>query len=156
MKEIRIFPQGYSMYPFLIPGKDEAILRKLKAEDPVRKGDVIVFRRKGERPQDTPPIINNDTPGILVIHRVVGIKKDGYYFLGDNQKKNRVEGPIRREQMKYVMTHRIREGKRVAVKSPVLFVFWTVYRWIIPIKDPLRDILYRIKESITLHSKKYL
>ncbi len=67
---------------------------------------------------NTPPSrISNDTPGILVLHRVVKVAPEGYYLIGDNQLKDRVEGPIRRDQICGRMTHRVRRGKTISVDS---------------------------------------
>lgn len=41
---IRIRPQGYSMYPLFIPGRDEALIESVSA-DTVRKNDVVLYRR---------------------------------------------------------------------------------------------------------------
>ena len=90
---IQLFPQGYSMYPLLVPGRDEVILSPLP-DRPLRRGDVALYRR--------------DT-GILVLHRICRCKEDGYYMVGDNQVQ--VEGPLGKEQMVGIMSGFVRKGK---------------------------------------------
>lgn len=90
---IQLFPQGYSMYPLLVPGRDEVILSPLP-DRPLRRGDVALYRR--------------DT-GILVLHRICRCKEDGYYMVGDNQIQ--VEGLLRKEQVIGIMSGFVRKGK---------------------------------------------
>lgn len=90
---IQLFPQGYSMYPLLVPGRDEVILSPLP-DRPLRRGDVALYRRD---------------EGILVLHRICRCKKDGYYMVGDNQVQ--MEGPLREDQMIGIMTGFVRKGK---------------------------------------------
>ena len=51
---IRIKPQGYSMYPLLIPGRDEALIQQTASTD-CRRNDVVLYRRDRS---------------ILVLHRI--------------------------------------------------------------------------------------
>ena len=41
---IRIKPQGYSMYPLFIPGRDEALIQEVPVSS-LRRNDVILYRR---------------------------------------------------------------------------------------------------------------
>ena len=66
---IQVQPQGYSMYPLFVPGRDSAVIEKADC-DRLKKGDVILYRREN---------------GILVLHRICRITKDGFYTVGDNQ-----------------------------------------------------------------------
>ena len=68
-KAIQIRPQGYSMYPFLVPGRDEVVIESVDPHK-VKRGDVILYRRTGS---------------ILVLHRVYRHDKTGIYMVGDNQ-----------------------------------------------------------------------
>ncbi len=92
-QSVQLFPQGYSMYPLLVPGRDEVILSPLP-DRPLRRGEVALYRR--------------DT-GILVLHRICRCKEDGYYMVGDNQVQ--VEGPLRKEQVIGIMSGFVRKGK---------------------------------------------
>ena len=77
---IRIRPQGYSMYPLFIPGRDEALIESVSA-DTVRKNDVVLYRRD---------------QSILVLHRICKITAEGFFMVGDNQSE--IEGPLRADQ----------------------------------------------------------
>lgn len=133
---IQLFPQGYSMYPLLVPGRDEVILSSLP-DRPLRRGDVALYRR--------------DT-GILVLHRICRCKEDGYYMVGDNQVQ--VEGPLRKEQVIGIMSGFVRKGKLFSsdnlwyrILSRVWLIMRPVRRCItVPgakVKKLLRKFLYK-------------
>lgn len=117
-QSIQIKPQGYSMYPMFVPGRDEAILEKADCAR-LRKGDVVLYRRDG---------------GILVLHRICKIREGAFYMVGDNQKE--VEGPLRPDQIKGVLTGFIRNGKLRSVKNPVYLAasrLWLLLRPVRPV-----------------------
>lgn len=133
---IQLFPQGYSMYPLLVQGRDEVILSPLP-DRPLRRGDVALYRR--------------DT-GILVLHRICRCKEDGYYMVGDNQVQ--VEGPLRKEQVIGIMSGFVRKGKLFSsdnlwyrILSRVWLIMRPVRRCItVPgakVKKLLRKFLYK-------------
>lgn len=133
---IQLFPQGYSMYPLLVPDRDEVILSPLP-DRPLRRGDVALYRR--------------DT-GILVLHRICRCKEDGYYMVGDNQVQ--VEGPLRKEQVIGIMSGFVRKGKLFSsdnlwyrILSRVWLIMRPVRRCItVPgakVKKLLRKFLYK-------------
>ncbi len=97
---IQLPPQGYSMYPLIVPGRDQAIIAPAKADE-LRRGDVALYRRKGD---------------ILVLHRICKIDASGYYFVGDNQIE--VEGPLEGEQIIGKLVALIRKGKQVDLSHP--------------------------------------
>ena len=66
---IQIYPEGYSMYPMFVPGRDAAVIKKADVKK-IRRADVVLYRRKGS---------------ILVLHRVVKRKGGQFYMAGDNQ-----------------------------------------------------------------------
>jgi len=67
--EFRLFPRGTSMMPLLRQGKDSVIL--IKSETAPKKRDILFYKRSS---------------GQFVLHRIVGLSKDGSYVLcGDNQ-----------------------------------------------------------------------
>ena len=74
---IRLKPQGFSMYPLFIPGRDEALIQQVPVTS-LKRNDVALYRRD---------------QGILVLHRIVRVTADGYYMTGDNQYE--IEGPLR-------------------------------------------------------------
>lgn len=112
-QSVQLFPQGYSMYPLLVPGRDEVILSPLP-DRPLRRGEVALYRR--------------DT-GILVLHRICRCKEDGYYMVGDNQVQ--VEGPLRKEQVIGIMSGFVRKGKLFSSDDlwyRILSCIWLVMR----------------------------
>ena len=100
-RTVQLGPQGYSMYPLLVPGRDQVVISPAKQPE-YRRGDVVLYRRKGS---------------ILVLHRVWKRTPEGYYLVGDNQKE--IEGPVGREQILGVMTMVLRRGKKIPVENAV-------------------------------------
>lgn len=110
---IKIKPQGYSMYPLFLPGRDEAIIEKVPVSA-LRRGDVALYRRD---------------QGILVLHRICRITSEGFYFVGDNQVE--IEGPLRPDQIRGKMTSMIRNGYSISVRNPLyrfLCMTWLLLR----------------------------
>ncbi len=118
-KAIQIKPQGYSMYPVIVPGRDEAIVQK---EDPakLKRGDVALYRRDGS---------------ILVIHRICRKNKKGYYMVGDNQTE--IEGPLRPDQIKGKMVALIRNGKEIDVRSLRYRIPCSIWLFMRPVRRPV-------------------
>ena len=115
---IQIKPRGYSMYPVLVPGRDEAIVAPADTAK-LKRGDVVLYRRD---------------QSILVLHRIWRRKDNKFYLVGDNQKE--IEGPLRPDQMKGIMIGMIRKGRKISVKNPVyrlLTGIWLVMRPVRPI-----------------------
>jgi hypothetical protein len=100
---IQIKPQGYSMYPVLVPGRDEAVIEPLK-DRKLKRGDVALYRR-----------IEEHSTGILVLHRVWKVSSEGIYMVGDNQKE--VEGPLASEQFLGIMVGMYRKGKYISCSN---------------------------------------
>lgn len=103
-KNIRVSPQGYSMYPVLVPERDQVVIEPI-AGVKVKRGDVVLYRR-------TP-----DAGGILVLHRVWKCTAEGIYLVGDNQTE--IEGPLQKEQIKGIMVGIQREEKFLSVTHPL-------------------------------------
>ena len=117
-QSVEIYPTGYSMYPLVIPGRDRAVLAPfIRQRDQVRKGDVLLFRRKHS---------------ILVLHRVCRVGADGVYFVGDNQKE--VEGPIPYNQIVGKATAFVRKGRRISVGRPMYRILTGLWLWLRPIR----------------------
>lgn len=74
-----ISPDGWSMYPLLIPRVSavELVAWSYRTEA-LRRGDVVLFR--------------SEETNHLVLHRICRVKQEGIYLVGDNQ--TRVEGPV--------------------------------------------------------------
>lgn len=100
-KTIKIKPQGYSMYPLFVPGRDEACIEHTDFSS-LKRGDVILYRRD---------------KSILVLHRIWKITDNSLYMVGDNQTE--IEGPLRADQVRGKLTGFVRNGKFVDVKNPI-------------------------------------
>lgn len=116
-QSVQIKPQGYSMYPMFVPGRDEAIIEPAEVSK-LKRGDVVLYRRDS---------------GILVLHRIYKILKNSFYMVGDNQSE--VEGPLRGSQIKGVLVGFIRNGKNISVKNPMYILasrIWLIMRPVRP------------------------
>lgn len=98
---IRIKPQGFSMYPLFVPGRDEACIEQADFSS-LKRSDVILYRR-------------DDGP--LVLHRIWKIQENALYLVGDNQ--TQIEGPLRADQLRGKLIGIIRNGHFLDVKNPV-------------------------------------
>lgn len=131
---IQIKPQGYSMYPVLAPGRDEAVIEPI-ADAKLKRGDVVLYRRVAE-----------DSGRILVLHRIWKVKSEGIYLVGDNQKE--IEGPLMRSQMKGIMAGMYRKGKYISVQNPwyrILTYGWLLLR---PVRPYISGLVARIKRAL--------
>ena len=137
---LNIKPQGYSMYPVLIPGRDEAIIEPVKGKR-LRRGDVVLYRRDK----------NVENGGILVLHRIWKVKQEGIYLVGDNQKE--IEGPLRPDQMKGIMVAMNRNGKFIPVTNPVYRVATDGWLMLRPVRPYIAKVAAVIK-SIVIGGKK--
>ena len=126
-QEIQLKPQGYSMYPLIIPGRDEAIISPAAHAQP-KKGDVVLYRREGS---------------ILVLHRICKVKEDGFYMVGDNQRE--VEGPLKREQIKGILTGFIRRGKYISVRHPVYILLSKLWLLLRPVRPLIAKSVHALK-----------
>ena len=97
---IKIKPQGYSMYPLFVPGRDEACIERTDFSS-LKRGDVILYRRD---------------KSILVLHRIWKITDNSFYMVGDNQTE--IEGPLRADQVRGKLIGFVRNGKFVTVNNP--------------------------------------
>lgn len=113
---IRIKPQGYSMYPLFIPGRDEALIQQADSTD-CHKSDIILYRRD---------------QGILVLHRICRITSDGFYMVGDNQYE--VEGPLRHDQIIGKLIAVNRNGREFSVKNPMYKFFSSLWIFMLPVR----------------------
>ncbi|MCC8104801.1 MAG: S24/S26 family peptidase [Clostridiales bacterium] len=152
---VQIKPRGASMYPMFIEGRDEAIIAPLsgcvvtdgkpasengspvpvgnawlKKKHPVR-GDVVLYRREH---------------GILVLHRICRSTADGYYLVGDNQSE--IEGPIRREQIRGILTGFIRKGKYISVRHPIYVISSRLWLILLPARPQIAGFLARVKRWV--------
>lgn len=131
---IQIKPQGYSMYPVLVPDRDEAIIEPINGRK-LRRGDVVLYRRE---PQEA--------GGILVLHRIWKCKENEYYMVGDNQTE--VEGPLRADQMKGIMVGLVQKGKYISVKNPIYCVAVRIWLFFRPLRPAISKMAAAVKKRI--------
>lgn len=113
---IRIKPQGYSMYPLFIPGRDEALIQQAESET-CHKNDIVLYRRD---------------QGILVLHRICKITPQGFYMIGDNQYE--VEGPLHPDQIIGKLIAINRNSKEFSVKNPFYKLYSSLWLFMLPIR----------------------
>ena len=113
---IRIKPQGYSMYPLFIPGRDEALIQQAEAET-CHRNDVVLYRRD---------------QGILVLHRICKVTSQGFYMVGDNQCE--VEGPLRPDQIIGKLIAVNRNSREFSVKVPLYKLCSSLWLFMLPIR----------------------
>jgi len=124
-------PRGNSMHPTIVNGRDSVVVTPLENRK-LKRGDVALFRRAPDAPK---------YPGMLVLHRVYKIKKDGIYMVGDNEKE--VEGPLAYDQFLGIMTELIRNGRHISADN--LFYRFLTRSWLLV--RPFRFIFTRNKNS---------
>ena len=115
-KTIKIKPQGYSMYPLFVPGRDEACIEHTDFSS-LKRGDVILYRRD---------------KSILVLHRIWKITDNSLYMVGDNQTE--IEGPLRADQVRGKLTGFVRNGKFVDVKNPIYHFLSSLWLFLRPLR----------------------
>lgn len=119
---IRIKPQGTSMYPLFVPGRDEACIEHTDFSS-LKRGDVILYRRD---------------KSILVLHRIWKITDNSLYMVGDNQTE--IEGPLRADQVRGKLIGVIRNGYFIDVHNPLYRIISGLWLWL----RPFRPIAWKI------------
>lgn len=117
---IQIKPKGWSMYPMMRPGRDEAVIAPADTKK-LKRGDVVLYRRKA---------------GILVLHRIWKANKEGLFLVGDNQVE--IEGPVNREQVKGKLAAFVRNGKSISVKNPAYRVPAALWLRLRPVRNGIK------------------
>lgn len=97
-KEVRLKAAGSSMTPLLAHGRDFVFLKKV--EKPLKKYDLPLYKR---------------ADGTAVLHRIIGVKKDGFVCVGDAQTE--IEYPVRAEQVLAVACAFERKGRLISAES---------------------------------------
>ncbi len=123
---IQVKPQGYSMYPLFVPGRDMARIAPLGGCR-LKRGDVVLYRREGS---------------ILVLHRIVRRNKNGIYLTGDNQSE--IEGPLREDQMRGILVGFVRKGKYTSVRN----IWYRLYASLWLRLRPFRPIISKAAAAI--------
>ena len=129
-KTIRIFPQGYSMYPMFVPGRDEAVITAADTGK-LHRGDVVLYRRKS---------------GILVLHRIYRRKGTVFYMVGDHQKE--IEGPIYAEQIKGILVVFVRRGKMINTRNPIYCAAVHIWLFLRPVRIPVMKAGAKLKQKL--------
>lgn len=129
---IQIKPKGYSMYPLLVPGRDEVLVAPAD-HFKLKRTDVVLYRRD---------------ESILVLHRIWKRQGDRFYLVGDNQKE--IEGPLRPDQIKGIMVGLVRNGRKISVKNPL----YRMYAGIWLVMRPLRPVVSKAVAKIKGLSKR--
>lgn len=125
---VQFHPTGYSMYPMFVPGRDEAIVIPISKKR-LKRGDVVLYRRD---------------ESILVLHRICRITKKGIYLVGDNQ--TILEGPLRPDQMKGVLSAFVRNGRTISVRNPLYFISARIWLTLRPVRRPFQLIVKYLKQ----------
>lgn len=124
---VQFKPQGYSMYPLFVPGRDEAVVAPVDPQQ-LKRGDVVLYRRD---------------ESILVLHRIWKRKKDGFYLVGDNQKE--IEGPLRPDQMKGILVQVLRNGRQFSTRNIVYRLLAALWLRLRPMRPILSHAVARCK-----------
>ncbi len=123
---VQINPIGGSMLPLFVTPEDQAVITPDFKK--IKRRDVMVYRRPG---------------GPLVIHRVVKVKPEGIYMVGDRQQE--VEGPLPVECMLGKMVSFVRKGKKYTTKN----LLYKAYSWIWMLVLPQRFRIVKLFRIIT-------
>lgn len=111
--DVSIVISGNSMSPFLVNQRDVIYLSKINRK--LKKGDLVLYQRLSRQ---------------YVVHRIVKVKKSGYYLAGDNQIA--IEGPILDKQIFGLVTKVKRKGKWIEAGNFWWEFFEHVWIWVLP------------------------
>jgi len=110
---VKVKVTGSSMYPFLRGLIDCVVLAPVIKKKPER-GDIVLYIREDKK---------------HVLHRVIKIKKEGFYIAGDAQ--TRIEGPIEEVKIIAVAVGIYRQGKYISTDNLIFTLFselWMILR----------------------------
>jgi len=130
--QLKICPKGRSMIPFLVGGRDEAVLSIPSDDYKFKKNDIVLYKLDD---------------GLHVLHRICRINKKGIYILGDFRAS--IEGPFKREDIIAVADYIIRKGRKLddSNRKYILCVkIWRVLR-------PFRLLIYIMYSAIRRRQK---
>lgn len=130
-KVIRIKIRGFSMYPVLMPGRDEVFIEKAELSG-LKRGDVLLYRRE---------------QGILVLHRLWKRKGNQFFMVGDNQSE--IEGPLEGWRIKGKMIAMIRKGGYISAEQSIYRILCGIWLFLRPFRPFISNIVHRIKRNRT-------
>ena len=125
---VQFKPQGYSMYPLFVPGRDEAVVEPVETSR-LKRGDVVLYRRDNS---------------VLVLHRIWKRRGDQFYLVGDNQKE--IEGPLRPNQMRGILVSIIRNGRQFSTGNMVYRFLAGIWLWLRPFRPMISHVLAACKK----------
>ncbi|MBE5892148.1 MAG: hypothetical protein E7286_02070 [Lachnospiraceae bacterium] len=125
-REVGLTISGSSMSPFLIHERDYICFKKPDRE--LRRGDMVFYQRE---------------TGQFVMHRILKVKPEGYYIIGDAQME--IEGPLRREQIFAVVTRVKRKDKWIQKGNFWWEFFEHVWLHIIPMRRYIMWFYVRVR-----------
>lgn len=123
---------GDSMMPLLRQNRDLLVVEK-RPEGPCRKYDAVLYKRPN---------------GQYVLHRIVGIRPDGYVLCGDNRWRR--EYGVQDDWIFGVLTAVVRDGKEVSVESRAYRLgvrLWCDLFW-------ARSLILRLRDRIRREKRK--
>lgn len=127
-REVSMIISGSSMAPFLIHQRDRICFKKPDRE--LKKGDMVFFQRDS---------------GQFVMHRILRIKPEGYYIVGDAQTE--IEGPVRREQIFGLITKVKRKEKWMEPGDFWWEFFARIWLHMLPFRRPVMGLYARITQK---------
>ena len=112
---------GNSMNPFLVHHRDTVYLSKV--ENPLKKGDMILYRRRS---------------GAYGLHRICKVRQDSFDLVGDAQIS--IETGIRPDQVLALVTAVRRKGTLLREDSFCWWFFRRVWLCLIPLRQRILNL----------------
>ncbi len=131
-EEFTLVITGWSMAPSLYPHRDKAVIRPL--DRPVKKGDIILFRR-------------NDSN--IVIHRAIAVDKTNGRITMNGDAQSWTE-EIEPKQVLGRAFYLIRKGKSIYTDS----ISYKVYTFFWGLTRPFRKTMVSIRRKLLTQSEK--
>lgn len=138
---IQFKPQGYSMYPVLVPGRDSVVVSPIEEGQKLKRGQVVLYRRYKE----------NGEKDILVLHRICKVNEQGIYLVGDNQKE--VEGPLQFSQMLGIATTIYRNGKEISTENGMYRLLTGIWLFLRPVRPFISKVVAGCKKMLKNNKK---
>lgn len=123
-ESIEIIVTGISMFPLFFNERDKVTLKKPKK---LKRKQIVFYKRDN---------------GQYILHRIIKIKGDNIYCVGDNQTK--IEGPLKREQFLGVVTHYVRKGKKRSVNCLWHKIYSAIWCFSLKTRKPILKFLLKI------------
>ena len=115
---------GTSMMPLIRQGRDLMVIRKVST--PPKRKDAVLYKR-GDK---------------YVLHRIVGIKKDGYVLCGDHHWQK--EYPVTDDKIIGILKSVIRDGKEIKSTSLRYKIYTFLWCDLFPIRAAILKIKYKL------------